>query len=685
MTRRDRVAVRSGILLCLAFAPAAGIAQLPVSGTAAVSLVEHQVDIGYGVEESRGLLFGAEGAVTLASRLELTLRAAGGSLSTDATGAENRDVGEVGLQASVAAARWLALRGALTSRTYTTAIARQRWTTVELGAEARLDFATTPLRGVLRGGLLPVVKVRGLPGPDVALTAREVDIRKAGGSVGFYLSSARPPVDDYFPTEVGSVALNADVGHGGLTPGCQREAAPIRKRDQRNGLGCHHLSTGRRIELRHLERAGESIARLQDNHPAVPDSYRSCRALRAPLHRPVGEGQRHGGAAIGLDVGDVGIGIGHPSGKWDKSRGGRGSARRPVLRRTPARHDPASPRQLRRARESVRGHTVEIRDHQIAVDKPSDGPVPLDRKVAQRTELAVGGDPSNPLVVNEQHRPVTQEQYLHQDAPRRRCEAPALLARGEPGDREHERWRVARRGVGGAVQGHGGNNCGDHTPVVKHDLPASDGHRVTERDSGLADLFAVAVHGDDRGRAAAPRAGKQVETISVRGHPRHRSADVRLPQPSAVRGGRRQPRIRGARGDRRHQGPTHPRYQTGLQVGALRQPRSSQLEREIGSEIAGPDDPAVRGPATLDHRSEYHDQQVVAHQRLAQEPRPPSLAERPAPAGLSVAHRDQLGSARLLPPVEITRRIAHKQRNDNGARRRGVVDPALRTGPDPLR
>ena len=104
MTRRDPTPVASGILVCLAFAPAAGIAQNPVSGTAVVALVEHRVDIGYGVEESRGLLFGAEGAVDLGSRLELTIRAAGGSLTTDATGAENRDVGEVGLQTRVAAA-----------------------------------------------------------------------------------------------------------------------------------------------------------------------------------------------------------------------------------------------------------------------------------------------------------------------------------------------------------------------------------------------------------------------------------------------------------------------------------------------------------------------------------------------------------------------------------------------------
>ncbi len=182
MTRRDPTPVASWILVCLAFAPAAGIAQITGSGTAAISLVEHRVDIGYGVEESRGLLFGAEGAVDLGSRLALTIRAAGGSLSTDATGAENRDVGEVGLQTRVAAARWLALRGAVTSRTYSTAIARQRWTTVEVGAEARLDFATSPVRGVLRGGLLPVVSVNGLPRPDVALSAA-AGIEYRGGSV----------------------------------------------------------------------------------------------------------------------------------------------------------------------------------------------------------------------------------------------------------------------------------------------------------------------------------------------------------------------------------------------------------------------------------------------------------------------------------------------------------------------
>jgi len=168
-TAPGAVAVR--VVLALSLAPAAGIAQITLSGTAAASLVVHQVNIGYGVEESSGLLLAGEGGVTFRSRVGLAIRAAGGSLSTSTAGAENRDIGEVGVEASVIPAPWLALRASATSRTYSTAIARQRWTIVGVGAEARLDFATSPVRGVLRGGLLPVVSVPGLPGPDAALTA----------------------------------------------------------------------------------------------------------------------------------------------------------------------------------------------------------------------------------------------------------------------------------------------------------------------------------------------------------------------------------------------------------------------------------------------------------------------------------------------------------------------------------
>ena len=103
MTGGDRAALASGLVLSLALTPAAGAAQIAASGTALVSFVEHRVDIGYGVEKSSGPLLGAEGAVDLWSRLALRIRAAGGSLSTQAVGAQDRDLGELGIQASVVA------------------------------------------------------------------------------------------------------------------------------------------------------------------------------------------------------------------------------------------------------------------------------------------------------------------------------------------------------------------------------------------------------------------------------------------------------------------------------------------------------------------------------------------------------------------------------------------------------
>lgn len=166
-----RVMVGLAVYLPLAFTPRASWAQLGVTATASGTLFVHQVDIGYGVEESTGLLFGAEGVVKVRSRLALAVHAAGGSLYTQSAGAQDRNVGEIGARASVLPGTWLALFVSGTSRTYSSVLARQRWTTLEVGAEAHADFVTIPVRAVLRGGFLPVVSVRGLPGPDVALAA----------------------------------------------------------------------------------------------------------------------------------------------------------------------------------------------------------------------------------------------------------------------------------------------------------------------------------------------------------------------------------------------------------------------------------------------------------------------------------------------------------------------------------
>ena len=76
MTATGRATLGATVLLAGAFTPRVLGAQLGVAGTASASLFVHQVDIGYGVEESTGLLFGAEGVVGGRS-LALGVRAAG--------------------------------------------------------------------------------------------------------------------------------------------------------------------------------------------------------------------------------------------------------------------------------------------------------------------------------------------------------------------------------------------------------------------------------------------------------------------------------------------------------------------------------------------------------------------------------------------------------------------------------
>jgi len=122
------------------------------------------------VERSLGPIVGGVGTVRFSPRLTVAVRALGGSLF-GAKGVLDRDVGELGVEASVATAPWLSLQAGAGRRVYGTKLARQAWTTVGLGAAARLAFAAGTIQGVGRVALLPVVSVSGLRGPDVAFRA----------------------------------------------------------------------------------------------------------------------------------------------------------------------------------------------------------------------------------------------------------------------------------------------------------------------------------------------------------------------------------------------------------------------------------------------------------------------------------------------------------------------------------
>ena len=133
-----------------------------------VSLVEHRVDAGFGVERSLGPIVGAVGTLRVGPRVEGAVRAVGGRL-IGSTGVLDRDVGELGVEASVVTVPWLALQAGAARRAYSTKLGRQTWTLVGLGAKARMAFAGDAIHSVWRAALLPAVSASGLRGPETAV------------------------------------------------------------------------------------------------------------------------------------------------------------------------------------------------------------------------------------------------------------------------------------------------------------------------------------------------------------------------------------------------------------------------------------------------------------------------------------------------------------------------------------
>lgn len=164
-----RAAVQA--LLCVVALVRPASAQLSLSGTGLVSVVEHRVNAGSGVEQSSGTTFGGVGRLGVGSALELTFQAASGELTADSAGADDRNLAEAEFRAAVLAVPWLALYAGVGVRSYATTFARQRWISSRLGAEARLAFVGGALRSVVRFELLPTVTVSGLEKPNRALAA----------------------------------------------------------------------------------------------------------------------------------------------------------------------------------------------------------------------------------------------------------------------------------------------------------------------------------------------------------------------------------------------------------------------------------------------------------------------------------------------------------------------------------
>ena len=184
--------MRLGTAVACTAVPETALAQVTATGAAVVSFVEHRVDAGYGVERSSGMVAGAGAGMSVGGRFDLDVTARGGSLTARTPETLDRDMGELSVEAGVKVLSWLALRGGAARRAYTTDIGRQRWTTVNIGAEGRQAVAGTAAAGVIRVAWLPVVDVNGLDQPHLALTtAAGVEYRYGAFSGGLFYELER--------------------------------------------------------------------------------------------------------------------------------------------------------------------------------------------------------------------------------------------------------------------------------------------------------------------------------------------------------------------------------------------------------------------------------------------------------------------------------------------------------------
>jgi hypothetical protein len=160
-------------LACLAVIVAPDLAgQVAVQGSVLIGRAEHRVLDGGTIVAASGTLFGGAFSISVRDRIEVRGEALGGRLSTGAAPeTDDHDLAQLQLFAGLKVRPWLLLEGGPVLRNFTNSLARQHWTAFQVGAEARVPLAFESVHGVFRGYWMPVVSVRGLPRPDIALAA----------------------------------------------------------------------------------------------------------------------------------------------------------------------------------------------------------------------------------------------------------------------------------------------------------------------------------------------------------------------------------------------------------------------------------------------------------------------------------------------------------------------------------
>jgi hypothetical protein len=214
MTRRARGSQWWWLLFGLAV-PAALSAQLTVTPSIFVAYVQHQVDIGYGDEQTAGPVLGAMVDLSPTRWTDVTVSGYTGTLNSDSADVDSRRIADLELGGSIFATSSLALQVSLRAQSYTTTLARQRWLSAMVGGEFAPEIFGGAARAVLRAGLIPAASVSGLPNPTFAVTGAAGFETLRGpltGSLLFSLERYDFPVSNGAPRNEQLVLVTAHVG-----------------------------------------------------------------------------------------------------------------------------------------------------------------------------------------------------------------------------------------------------------------------------------------------------------------------------------------------------------------------------------------------------------------------------------------------------------------------------------------
>lgn len=149
---------------------------------------------GYGVEVSTGPVFAGSATVELGKRIGLTALAQAGVLEPGSGADLERELSEAGVLGAYRVLQWLSIEAGVRWRAYSTALARQRWMMLEIGAAVRVPFAVRGLYGLGGVALAPRVTVSGGTNPRPGFNAR-AGVEYAPGRLGVQLLYMRERYD----------------------------------------------------------------------------------------------------------------------------------------------------------------------------------------------------------------------------------------------------------------------------------------------------------------------------------------------------------------------------------------------------------------------------------------------------------------------------------------------------------